>query len=172
MARSTKEFDVFGVNYRTKQFSAVYGLDLMEAPGDMTPYQLFVHMEVEHNGEWIPASSRAAMNSYIKDLAGVISPLTALRAVMAIVTEFNFAFLTGWNGVKVPGRFLDGAKSVVSVNARPLVAQLQSSGVANLKDLEEYYSLEDAFKMFDINMAKGVSDAYAQEAASKAQGRR
>lgn len=172
MARLVKEFDAFGINYRSTQFSAVYGLDLMEISGDMTPMQVFAGTEVEHNGKWMPLADRYTIDAHVIDLAGIISGYCALKAVMGIVSTHNFGFLIDWKGVKIPGRFLDGATSVASANARPLVAQLQAHGSATLKDLEEYYSLEDAFKLFDINMAKGVNEAYANEAATKAAGGR
>jgi len=167
MARLTKTFDAFGVNYRTYQYSAVYGLDLMESSGDMTPFEIFLFTEAEYDGKWHKLDSRYAINAYVSDLAGILPPFTVMRALMGIVSEFNFGFLSSWKGVRVPGRFLDGATTVVSANSKPLVAQLQENGTASLKDLEEYYSLEDAFKLFDINVAKGVNDAIANEAAAR-----
>lgn len=171
MARLIKEFDAFGVNYRSKQYSAVYGLELMETPGDMDPFQVFTGTEVEHNGQWVPLSDRYTIDVHVVDLAGILSGFSVLRAVMGIVSIHNFGFLVDWRGVKVPNRFLDDAASVATANARPLVAQLQAYGSASLKELEEYYSLEDAFKLFDINVAKGVNEALANEAAARASGR-
>lgn len=172
MARETKYFDAFGVNYRSLQFSAVQGLDLMELSSDMTPFQVFSLTEAQFDGQWQKLDSRHAINAYVSDLAKILPPFTVLRAVMGIVSELNFGFLTSWKGVKVPDRFIDGSAAVASSNSKPLVAQLQANGSASLKDLEEYYSLEDAFKLFDMNVAKGVNDAYANEAAAKVGNRR
>lgn len=171
MARITKEFDAFGINYRCKQFDAVSGLEILDQLTAASPQQMLGLTEVEFNCQWHPLADAANINAYVYDLAGVISPLMALRAVMSIVQEFNFGFLATWRGVRIPGRFISGAKSVSTEHAKPLVAQLQQNGTATLKELEEYYSLHDAFKMFDVNVAKGVSEAYAQEAAAKEQAR-
>lgn len=168
MARKESDFDMFGINYRTKQFNAVYGLELMDSPVDMTPLQILCDTEVEFNGEWIKLNSAERINLYVKDLANLITPVSVLGSLMGIVSTLNFGFMIDWRGVKVPRQFMSDAKTVETVNSKPLVAQLQQQGTASLRELEEYYSTEDAFKMFDVNVAKGVSEAYANMAAQRA----
>lgn len=71
-----------------------------------------------------------------------------------VVYDFSFGFLKTWKGVKVPRRFISDAKSVSTEYTDPLISQLIQEDYASLRELEEYYSLEDAFRMFDIMTAK------------------
>jgi len=159
---------MFGVKYRTTQFDAVSGLDLMELLRTVHPCEVLKKTEVEVMGNWVPLNDPDNVNFYVKDVLGIVPPLKVLIALSDTVSAFSFEFLSGWKGVKVPSRFISDAVSVSTAYSKPLITQLVQSGSASLKELEEYYSLEDAFKMFEINVAKGVNDALSSEAAAKA----
>jgi hypothetical protein len=168
MPRHTREFSVFGVDYRTTQFSAYDGLGVMEIIYEIPPERLLAFTEVRaEDGSWHSLSVPRNINHFVKDAIGFIAPLLVLKALLDLVNEYSFGFLGEWKGIKVPTRFLAGFKAVSSQNAQPLISQLVQDGVADLRSLQEYYSLEEAFKLFDIVMAKGVNDALANEAASK-----
>lgn len=159
---------MFGVDYRTTQFSASSGLEVMEELKEIHPCLMLAHTEVSTDDGWLQLSSGRNIDLHVKDVIGIIPPSRVLYALTGLVNEFSFGFLDGWTGIRVPPRFLAGFKSVSSANSQPLISQLVQDGVADLRSLQEYYSLEDAFRMFDIVMAKGVNEALANEAASKA----
>jgi hypothetical protein len=161
-------FEAFGIKYKTEQFSAVEGMDLIADNSLLHPCRLLAKTQIWVDAKgWVDLSDQTALNDHIKDLAGVLAPRLALNGIMSLVHDFNFQFLAGWKGVKVPTRFIDGAQAVSSKNVEPMASQLIQDGTASLRELEEYYSLEDAFKMFDAVMVKGVNQALSQEAAAK-----
>lgn len=166
MARTMKKFVAFGVTYRTTKLSTVEGLELLDLTGIVSPLDTLRATEVLVDGAWVQLDWEG-VNSHVRDAAGAIAPLAVLRALCSLVTEFNFEFLDSWKGVRVPTRFLSDSRTVKSAYSAPLVAQLVSSDAATLRELEEYYSLEDGFKMFDIMVAKGVNDAIANEDLQK-----
>lgn len=169
MSTSSKQFSFFGRVYRTRQFAAVPALAITEkrAKTDISPVEMLAHTEVHDGKDWVSLANEEAINEYVFDAADALPPLFALRALLDVVDEFNFGFLKTWKGVKIPSRFVDPAQQVATDHADPVVAQLIGDGVANLQQLEQYYSLEDAFKMFDIIVARGVNQALANEAAMK-----
>lgn len=168
MSKKTNTFSAFGVQYKTEQFSAIRGLELLAKPDDIHPCELLAQTHaMNFEGEWISLSNESAINDLVQDIAGIIAPRVALKGVLALVEEYNFKFMNAWKAVRVPTRFTDGAATVTSANIDPLALQLIQDGVATLKELEEYYSLEDAFKMFDAIMVKGINAALSHEASMK-----
>lgn len=167
MARVSREFSAFGVEYRTKQFSAFHGLEIMEVLREIRPEELLSLTDVKVEGEWIPLSNSDNINKFVKDELSILPPVMALKALTGLVSEFSFGFLSGWTGAKVPTRFIANYRAINTNNSQPLIAQLVQDGTANLRDLQEFYSLEDGFKMFDIMMVKGINMALANEEASK-----
>jgi hypothetical protein len=167
MSRKTKEFDVFGVQYRTTQFSAARAVELMGKMGRVSPLESLAGTEAMYKGAWEPLTTRAGINRTVIDAAGIVCPTTVLKAVVRVVTEFNFAFLDSWKGVQIPTRFLNGTESRDSRNIDPLLSALLQNEQASLKELQEYYSLEDAFTLYDVIVSKSVNTALANEAAQK-----
>jgi hypothetical protein len=168
MSRKSTEFDAFGVKYRTKQFPAIRGLELIDDSKNIHPCEILELTEAQDvQGNWHSLAHPDNINRYVRDVIEVLSPLLVLKAVADLVNEYSFGFLLSWKGVKIPARFTDSFRAVVTQNAQPLVSQLVQDKTADIRSLEEYYSLEDAFKMFDIMVAKGVNEALANEAASR-----
>lgn len=168
MALLQKNFDAFGVKYRTKQFPAILGFKILDKSGELEPEEVLCQTEVLiGNDHWVPLDSRININLFVIDMAGAISPLMVLRGVMSVVNEINFGFLTSWKGIKIPVRFVEEGKSVSTPHTKPIIAHLISSKLATMKELEEYYSIKNAFDMFDIMTAKSVNEALSNEAASK-----
>jgi hypothetical protein len=166
--KKVREFSAFGKRYRCEQFSAMKGLELMGRPNNIHPCEMLSSTRVLTNiGAWADMSDDEILNDNVIDLAHVLPPRVVLDGILSLVHDFNFAFLASWKSVKVPLRFVDGANSVTSANVEPMASQLIQDDVATLQQLEEYYSLEDAFKMFDTLMVKGVNLALSQEAALK-----
>lgn len=166
MSRKTIEFTAFGGKYKTEQFSAVEGLEMIDHMADIPPEFMLRQTYSYSDGKWNCLSERSAINSFVIDAANAISPFEVLQTVMSSVANINFGFLKEWKCLKVPQRFVSGARTVDVTTADPLVTTLVQSEVATMRELEEYYSLEDAFKLFDIVMAKGINEALANEAAA------
>lgn len=167
MATKTKTFSLFGVDYRTQQFPAIPALDIMANVANIHPIDNLRLTQVNVDGVWTPIDTREAINALVVDKAFVLPPRMVLQAVLKVVNEFSFGFTGTWKGVKIPKRFASGIEPKASSHVDPLISQLLQEEVASLRDLEEYYSLEDAFKMFDVMVAKGVNAALSHEAAMK-----
>src|SRR5579872_4046299 len=166
--KKTKTFSAFGKRYKTEQFSAMEGLSLMAVSTDLHPCEVLSKTQIWIDPDgWRDLSDQDVVNDNLVDVAEVLAPRIVLNGILSLVHDFNFKFLDNWKSVKVPRRFTDGAQSVSSANVEPMAAQLIQDGVASLRELEEYYSLEDAFKMFDALMVKGINQALSQEAAMK-----
>jgi hypothetical protein len=166
MALETKVFCTFGRKYRTRQFSAIEALSIMMRDEDAHPSEILKYTEV-FNIDWHRLDNNAAINEYVEDVTEIVAPLLILVGIMGIVRDHNFGFLYKWKGTKVPARFTSDAKSVKSEHVGPMIQQLVQDGMATYRELEEYYSLEDAYKMFDIGVVKSVNSAYAYEEATK-----
>lgn len=167
MSRQSFEFIAFGASYRSKSFSALQGLEIMDRQDEIHPCDMLSDTEVQdENGEWKSLGDRNVVNEHVRDCIGIVPPVFVLRGVMGVVYDMNFRFLEKWKGVKIPSRFVDGSATASSKHISPMIAQIISDGAATMRELEEYYSLHDAFKMFDIIMAKGLNEALSSEAAN------
>lgn len=166
MTCKTFNFELFGVKYRTTHFPAIQAMELIDNDRMVDPTEILEKTEAfdEATKQWVNISDEAEINRMVVDKADILSPLIVLRLVMDYVSKYNFAFLKDWNAVKIPRRFLGDAKTVRSEYSQPMFSHLIAEGLASLKELEGYYSLQDSFKLFDILMTKNVNAAYANEA--------
>ncbi len=167
MSTRSKEFSMMGVAYRTTQFPAMPALELMKKQEELHPCEMLGNTFAKQGENWLPLSDPDNINELVVDKAGILAPRLVLNALLSIVNEFNFEFMYTWKGAKIPRRFIDDANSVASNHVDPMIAQLLQNDCATLRELEEYYSLEDAFKMFDVMVVKGINSALSQEHASK-----
>jgi hypothetical protein len=161
-----KTFDAFGSKYRTAQFCAARGLELLNIKNPH-PTEMLGLTEIFVKGEWVSLGESSLINLHVKDCLNVLVPRLVLNGVMSVVHEFNFGFLRTWRGVRIPARFIDDSAVIDSRYTDPLMAQLIQDDAATLRELEEYYSLEDAFRIFDVIVAKSVNAALSTEAAMK-----
>lgn len=168
MSKKIKKFTAFGVSYETQQHSAVFGSALIGGNATASPIDLLsTTFVVTSDQRRIQLDSRESINELVVDKANIICPNIVLRGILSIIHEFNFKFIESWRGVKVPRRFYDDAQSIKSDNLDPMISQIIQEGSATLKELEDYYSTEDAFKLFDAIMVKGVNAALSHEASMK-----
>ncbi|QBQ72357.1 hypohtetical protein [Serratia phage vB_SmaM_Hera] len=165
MSRKTKEFEAFGEKYRVKQYSAVDGIDIFDNSAIKTPMEILAHTEILVGKSWRPLNDAYNIDKYIKDKIAGIAPRLVLNGIQSVVCSFNFDFMESWRAVKVPRRFMSSSEIIKSENVNGLIAQLVTAEVATMRELEEYYSLQDAFGLLDILMAKGVNQAQAHEDA-------
>lgn len=169
MATKTVKFEIFGVKYRTKQFAAVRALEVAVDAG-RAPLDVLEFTDVLVGEDWVALDSRERVNLYVFDRVGVLSPRMVLKALVDYVVECSCKIAKEWKGVKVPNRFTaegQGVSPRESAYVDPIIAALLGADMASLKELEEYYSLEDALKMFDVMVAKSVNEALANEVAQK-----
>ncbi len=167
MSKKTKTFDIFGVQYRTVQFSAARGMEFIGAQVDSHPCDFLSETQVKlFNGAWAVLDADS-INLNVIDKASIVAPRLVLEGLLSVVREFNFGFLSEWKSTRVPSRFVESGGAVTSQYTEPLLAQLIQDDVAKMRDLEEYYSLEDAFRMFDILLVKGINQALSNEASVK-----
>jgi len=162
----TKEFEAFGRQYRTTQFSAARAIELMEMD-IQHPLYVLEKTEVNEKGAWLLLNNEYAINQFVYDEIGAIAPRLALNGVLSIVGDFSFGFLRSWKSTRIPTRFTSGAESIASKHMNPTLATLTTDDMATMRELEEYYSLEDAYKMFDALVVKGINAALSQEAATE-----
>lgn len=165
MTCKSVDISLFGVEYRCTQFAAIQGMVIFEQE-KVHPSTILSRTEVKtKKGKWKLLSEGDNINKFVVDKLGVFTPLQVLLVLIGLVREENFGFLNRWKGVKVPTRFLSESKQVKSEYTTPMLTALINENKASLRELEEYYSLEDAFKMFDMISMKNVNDALSNEAA-------
>lgn len=167
MSRTVKTFVCCGGVYRTKLFAAVQGIDLLYRFEKASPLEILEFAEVRIEDEWFKLDNREAINNFIVDPLGYATPLFVLKEVCSAVKFINYGFLEHWEGVKIPRRFQSQAETIKSDYTAPLISNLIQADKATLRELEEYYSVEDAFKMFDIVLVNTVNKAHANEFAEK-----
>lgn len=168
MSRKTKTTEFFGVKYRIHQFSAIRGMELLDPDKVVHPVEALELTEAtDDDGNWHRLDNEDSINKYVRDVIGHFNALLVLKLLMDEVRRFSFGFIDNWTGVPIPRRFQSEARSVSSQYTQPMIGNLMSDDYATLRELEEYYSLEDAFKMFNVLMTKAVNTALAHEAAEQ-----
>lgn len=166
--RETKEFDAFGVKYRTREFSAAYGFRHMAARLELHPIELLSATEVQlSDGAWARLDTPRAIDTHVRDVLGFMAAHIVFEAVMAQVRDTTWGFLTDWKLVKIPRRFQSTATSVDRENVNPFMSRIVAENRASKRELEEYYSLRDAFDMYDEICLHSLNSLIQQEAAQK-----
>lgn len=166
MAMKTAEFDAFGIKYRTTQFSAVQGLSLVGKMFSVHPIYALEKTQVYIDGKWEPLNAYN-INLYVKDEANNLPPIWVLNSLLNLVSGANFGFLDEWKRIQIPNRFLSNSEPISASGIEPVISSLVQEDLATLRELEEYYSLQDAFNLFDVMMAKTVNKLLGQEEAER-----
>lgn len=165
--RNSMTFDAFGKQYRMTQFPAVLAMDFINRSSDMSPVEILQFTELKLGNDWISLADRKVVNENVTDITGHMNPKYALSGLCNIVAGYSFGFLKTWKATKIPKRLSNESESVHSEYMDPIISNIIQEGIATLRELEEYYSLEDAFKMFDVLVVKGLNKALAYEAAER-----
>ena len=174
MARKLKTFDVLGLRFRTMQLGAASAFEEVNREGMPDPMDVCRLLEIQTGeDEWIRLDTRVKVNEYIRERTGFVPAHALLEAVMIAWAAVNTGFLREWKPLKVPNYLRGDTEARVAPGIDPILSSLINSGKASLRELEEYYSLEDAIRLFDVNMAANITQADAQwHAAKKAQQKR
>lgn len=160
-------FEAFGITYRTLEFSAAEAASWMGNLEFKTPIDILkLTSVVLYDGTEV-VLDEDGINKHVRDCIGHLPPKVVLSGIVNKVTDLNWGFLVDWKAVKIPSRFISGAASVNSEYLPNIISRLIQSESCTLRELEEYYSLRDAFAIFDSLMAKMVNEALANESAQK-----
>jgi 5,10-methylenetetrahydrofolate reductase len=134
-----------------------------------SPIVLLKDTCIKLKDELIPLDNREAINEYVRDVLDLITGHRVLAGILGLVNEFNFEFLNNWHPIHIPSRL---CSTVIehdkgSFDDDPIMSLLVSNQYATMKELEEYYSLEDAFRMYDILVESNLSKALTTESVYK-----
>ncbi len=162
-------FIVFGNNYRSKQFAAVNGVTLLcdkESADVGHPIAVLNETEVLTTDGWMPLRMPGAIDRYVTDAMGMVSPIVVLDVLCGRVYVDNFGFLNGWKPVNIPRRLVAAVDAdMEETRMDPVISLVVMAGKATLRELEEYYSTEDVFKMYDMIAVDNLNKALGSEAA-------
>ncbi|MFA8389732.1 hypothetical protein ACEPUD_06340 [Burkholderia ubonensis] len=168
MARQTMEFESFGVRYRVRQMAAydAFRFFMMEEQPD--PVEVLQGAEVKADGCWVALDSAEPINAYVRDTKGILQPRTVLSGLISFVSDFNWGFLKDRKQEKVP-KYLQSDSQVRGVEGvSPIMGTIMAAGKASLRELQEFYSLHDAFQIFDVLFFDQLNKAQASYDAAKA----
>lgn len=160
----------FGNEYRIRQYSATEGFEFMTKMESESPTVLFKDTSVKVGAKrWVLLDNKKAINEYVKDVLDIVNCHDVLAEIMVFVIELNFGFLDSWKAVEIPSRLCASVdeKDQAKPSDDPVMSQLIANKIATMKELEEYYSLEDAFRMYNIYLSDNLNKALASEASYK-----
>ncbi|MDR5751127.1 MULTISPECIES: hypothetical protein [unclassified Caballeronia] len=165
--RTTAEFNMFGVNYRARQFAAAGAVGMFSRLDSIHPTELLALTEVQAGDkEWHPLKVAANIDRYVRDVCGAMQPREVLDLVMFEIRKLNFGFTV--SKVAVPSRFRSRTDMPDDPDGQhPVLAWLFVEGKATWRELQEDYSLEDAFTMHRELLKSKVKAALEAEEAAK-----
>ncbi|SAK95409.1 hypothetical protein AWB78_05337 [Caballeronia calidae] len=164
--REQSSFNAFGVNYRTKHFAAYYAAQIFEKLDEIHPTELLALTEVKDGDSWVSLAAPSAIDRFVRDVCGVLRPHEALASIMGLVKQYNFGF-------KVPQLYVSrrfrskGEEPDDPDGENPILARLYMEGKASWRELQEWYSLEDAYRMHREWLKAKLKEAREIEAARK-----
>ncbi|RZF31324.1 hypothetical protein EVC45_02405 [Paraburkholderia sp. UYCP14C] len=169
MAMKTKEFTSFGVGYRIKQMSAAAAFAVFVArDADPHPLEALAGMEAfDSERGFVPLNDEMSVNTLVRDTRTIVKPRLVLNGLIKVAFDFNCGFLKGRKRIRVPSYLRSDSEPQELDGEDPVLSALVAEDKATLRELEEYYSLEDAFRIYDIYFRDRLERAKAQHAAMK-----
>jgi hypothetical protein len=166
--RRSIEFNVFGITYRTKEFSAAESFGFLDRIDKLLPYEVLAYTEVlNEHGKWMPLSEPQNINDYVRDVCRALQGHEVLQVLINLIRDLNFGFLNKWKPVRIPSRFVSGVEQNKLETIDPIMGRLVSEHLATLVELQEYYSLKDAFDIYDVFANEQLNSALSNENAMK-----
>lgn len=168
MARQTKEFEAFGVRYRVQQMAAydAFRFVMMEAQPD--PLEVLRGAHVQRDGAWVALDSAAAIDTCVRDAASILQPRQVLSGLISVVSDFNWGFLSTRKQERVPSYLRSDSKVRGVDGVSPIMSAIIAAGKASLRELQEFYSLRDAFEIFDVLFVDSLNKAQASYDSAQA----
>ncbi|KVG38159.1 hypothetical protein WL29_08155 [Burkholderia ubonensis] len=170
MSRNTKEFESFGVRYRIRQMAAydAFRFVMMDEQPDPIEVLQVAAAEVKVDGCWVALDAAEPINAYVRDTKGILQPRTVLSGLISVISDFNWGFLKDRKQAKVPS-YLRSDSQVRGVDGvSPIMSAIMAADKANLRELQEFYSLHDAFQIFDVLFSDQLNKAQASYDAAQA----
>lgn len=169
--RETKQFQVFGRDYRITQHSAIESMRLLNLE-KQPPREWLKYTEVFNDGAFVRLDNDAALNSFVFDRAGIMRGHQVLSHLTRLAIEYSTGFLKDWTPIKVPSKFRSNLSEhqmqrIKIEHTEPLIQTLITKGLATMKELSIDYSLKDAVKMNDMQTASMLAEAMANDNAAK-----
>jgi hypothetical protein len=169
MSMKTKMFESFGVRYQVTQMSAAKAFAVFLAQGaDPEPLDALAGMVVlDSERGAVPLNDQVSVNTFVRDTRTIVKPRLVLNGLVAVAFDFNCGFLKSRKRIKVPSYLRSDSEPQELGGEDPVLSALIADDKATLRELEEYYSLEDAFRIYDVFFNAQLSKAKAQHAAMK-----
>jgi hypothetical protein len=167
--RKVHAFELFGNQYRVKEFAATEGVEILCETDQHTihPIAMLRHCEVWNGDEWAPLKDRESINALVTDAVKMSTPMQVLEAIILKIYHVNFEFLSSWKPVKIPKRLMTGLPTDIEpARVDPVISLIVMADKATMKELEEYYSTADAFKIYDMIAVENLNKALGAEAAA------
>jgi hypothetical protein len=170
MAMKSKVFESFGVRYRIKQMSAAAAFAVFIAPdADPKPLEALAGLEVfDAERGWVELNDAGSLDAYVRDTVGAIKPRLVLSGLIKVAFDFNLGFLKDRRRIRVPSYLrADSDGPDDDSGEDPVLSALIADRQATLRELQEDYSLEDSFRIYDISFRDKLEKAKASYAAIK-----
>jgi hypothetical protein len=159
--RKTEDFMLFGFQYQMTQLSAVAAFERIVK--EIPVIKLLPSVKIGG----VALDGAAVIDELVFDKIHVMQPRFVLSSLLTIVNEFNFGFMERRKEVRVPSYLRTEVSIPRHTVESPILAALIAEDKATLRELEEYYSLEDAFRLYDIIFNEKLNEAESQYAASR-----
>jgi hypothetical protein len=165
--RKITTFKLLNVTYRSQQYCADEGVRLLSLGEAAAPIDRLAGTEAKDDkGTFHPLDSRENINRHVRDaMAGVINPARVLDELTQAVSEFNFGFLNTYKPVKTPRRFFSDIEQNKLEQEDPHIERVIAAKYATLRELQEFYSTADLFRLLDVIANDNLNAALASEAA-------
>jgi hypothetical protein len=166
--RNVTEFDLYGNQYRVKEFAAVNGVDILCADEEhpTNPIAMLKCCDVWTGEDWTALDSAQKINVLVNDAMKMTHPIQVLEQLIARIFDFNFDFLQTWKPIDIPRRLMaETPKEVADARIDPVISLIAMNDKATMRELEEYYSTRDAFKMYDMIAVDNLNKALGTESA-------
>lgn len=163
----TKMFESFGVRYQVAQMSAAKAFAVFLAQGaDPEPLEALAGMFVlDSERGAVPLNDEMSVNTFVRDTRTIVKPRLVLNGLIAVAFDFNCGFLKSRKHIRVPSYLRSKSEPQESEGEDPVLSVLIAEDKATLRELEEHYSLADAFRIYDIYFRDKLNKAEAQHAA-------
>jgi len=166
MSRKTVKFELAHKDFKTTQFSAFHSYEMIFGE-ELSPEEVLkdTYMLLS-DGNWARLDENSTISALIFHPERVESPLSTLTRLMEKVKEVSCVCMYKWESVKVPKRFISSASTVESPRGMPILSTLFTEKLATLHELQEFYSLDDALRMYDDFTVQNINKALQQEKAT------
>jgi hypothetical protein len=165
MSRKTIKFELAHKDFKTTQMSAFHSYEMLFGKEEWAPEGILSDTYVREGSDWARLDSNEEISRLIFHPLGLESPLSVLMRLIEKVKGISCSAMYRWESVKIPKRFLSSASTVESPRGMPILSTLFTEKLATLHALQEFYSLDDALRMYDDYTVQNINKALQNEKA-------